>query len=302
MGLWVSHLPKLRPPSQASALSMRLLTFDGASGSILSKTFYGDILPPYAILSHTWGEDTDEFDFRDLIGGTGKDKPGYRKVLFCGERARIDELKYFWVDTCCIDKSNSVELQEAINSMFCWYQDATRCYIYLEDVSSCRLDIDDENAPIQLQCEAHFRDSKWFTRGWTLQELLAPHSVEFYSKEHIKLGNKRSLERQIHETTGIAIKALRGCPLSIFSIEERFGWALSRQTTRPEDWAYSLLGIFDVFMPLIYGEGRDRAILRLRVEVGKLQSSKNARCFFFLAEVAINQNTRIVRVRKTAIH
>src|SRR5947209_7172993 len=104
----------------------------------------------------------------------------------------------------------------------------------------------------QLPWELDFRKSRWFTRGWTLKELLAPGSVEFFSREGKQLGDKRTLERQIHEITGIAIPALRGTPLSQFGIDERLSWAENRQTTRKEDKAYSLLGIFDVFMSLIY--------------------------------------------------
>ena len=109
----------------------------------------------------------------------------------------------------------------------------------------------------------------YFTRGWTLQELLAPGSVEFFSQEGNPLGDKRSLERQIHEITGIAVPALQGTPLSQFGVDERFSWAVNRQTTRKEDKAYSLLGIFDVYMPLIYGEGSDNAFTRLREEIDK---------------------------------
>jgi hypothetical protein len=87
-----------------------------------SLTQFGDEdVPPYAILSHTWGPDTEEVTFEDLTNGTGKDKPGYVKIRFCGEQARLDNLQYFWIDTCCIDKRSSAELSEAINSMFRWY-------------------------------------------------------------------------------------------------------------------------------------------------------------------------------------
>jgi len=222
---------------------------------------FGDDIPWYAILSHTWGADTEEVTFKDLIDGTGIDKAGYNKIRFCGEQARRDGLQYFWVDTCCIDKSNSTKLAEAINSMFRWYQNAAKCYVYLSDVSSPAFDTNDESS--QLPCESALRESRWFTRGWTLQELLAPGSVEFFSREGNRLGDKRSLERLIHEITGIAVPALRGTPLSQFGVDERFSWAENRQTTRKEDKAYSILGIFDVYMPLIYGEGSDNAFTRL---------------------------------------
>ena len=156
-------------------------------------------IPPYAILSHTWGADTDEVTFRDLIDGIGKSKAGYDKIRFCGEHARRDGLRYFWVDTCCIDESNSTELSEAINSMFRWYRSAAKCYTYLSDVPRPAFDADDKFN--QLPWERAFRKSRWFTRGWTLQELVAPVSAEFFSKDWEQLGNKTSLERYIHEIT-----------------------------------------------------------------------------------------------------
>jgi hypothetical protein len=228
---------------------------------------FGDDIPRYAILSHTWGADTEEVTFKDLIDGTGIDKAGYNKIRFCGEQARRDGLQYFWVDTCCIDKSNSTKLAEAINSMFRWYQNAAKCYVYLSDVSSPAFDTNDESS--QLPCESALRESRWFTRGWTLQELLAPGLVEFFSQEGNRLGDKRSLERQIHEITRIAVPALQGTPLSQFGVDERFSWAEIRHTKYKEDKAYSLLGIFDVYMPLIYGEGSDNAFTRLREEINK---------------------------------
>ena len=117
---------------------MRLLERNSSGQLSLSKIFVGDNIPKYAILSHTWGADTEEVTFRDLIDGTGKSKAGYNKIRFCAQQAADDGLQYFWVDTCCIDKSNSVELQEAINSMFRWYQNAAKCYVYLSDVSTAK--------------------------------------------------------------------------------------------------------------------------------------------------------------------
>jgi hypothetical protein len=193
------------------------------------------------------------------------------KSRFCGEQARRDGLQYFWIDTCCIDKSSSAELQEAINSMFRWYRNATKCYVYLTDASTAGFDANDKSFEPWDQA---FRKSRWFTRGWMLQELIAPASVEFFSKEGHQLGTRNSLERHIHEVTGIPVKALRGNPLSSFSIHERMIWAEKRETTREEDKAYSLLGIFDVHMPLIYGEGRDKAFKRLQEEIDKASKGK----------------------------
>lgn len=105
---------------------------------------------------------------------------------------------------------------------------------------------------------------RWFTRGWTLQELIAPPSVSFHTPDGRKLGDKKSLERILHKVTGIPLNALRGSPLSDFRIEERMSWSDGRETTCPEDKAYSLLGIFGIHMEIHYGEGEQRAFARLR--------------------------------------
>lgn len=229
-----------------------------------------DDAPPYAILSHTWGADTEEVTFKDLDEGTGKEKAGYAKIRFCGKQADNDGLKYFWVDTCCINKPNHTELAEAITSMFRWYRNAAKCYVYLSDVSIGE-HIDNQS---QWTWESAFRNCRWFTRGWTLQELLAPASVEFFSREGKLLGDKKSLERQIHEVTGIPVEALRGNPLSNFSVVERMSWAAKRDTKRKEDKAYSLLGIFNVYIPFMYGEG-DNAFSRLEEEIEKISKRKS---------------------------
>jgi hypothetical protein len=242
---------------------MRLLQSDDDSNLSLTE-FLESAIPNYAILSHKWG--ATEVTFKDLTDGTSKSKAsGYSKIQFCRKQARRDGLQYFWIDTCCIDKSSSAELSEAINSMFRWYQEAARCYVYLSDVST----EDRKASDVSAKCtwESAFRASKWFTRGWTLQELLAPISVEFYSQEGKSLGNKTTLGQQIHEITGIPISALQGSELSQFSSNQIFGWAKNRQTTREEDWVYSLLGIFGISMPIIYGEGRKNAVRRLTKEM-----------------------------------
>ena len=243
---------------------MRLLQLDGDGNPSLTE-FFEDNIPEYAILSHRWG--AEEVTFKDLTDGTSKFKTGYDKIHFCGEQARRNGLEYFWVDTCCIDKSSSAELSEAINSMFRWYQKAARCYVYLSDVSTGDQKASDASA--ECTWESAFRASKWFTRGWTLQELLAPRSVEFFSWEGNGLGNRRTLEQHIHEITGIPTTALRGDLLSQFDVDERFSWAKRRQTTRGEDKAYSLFGIFDIQMPLLYGEGEVKAFQRLREAIDK---------------------------------
>jgi hypothetical protein len=161
-----------------------------------------------------------------------------------------------WVDTCCIDKSSSAELQEAITSMFDWYRNAVRCYVYLSDVTATQVDPTYDS----LLWKSAFRKSRWFTRGWILQELLAPALVEFFSLEGKRLGDKKSLEALIHDITGIPHRALQGDSMSNFSVAERLSWAEYRQTQRKEDRAYCLLGLFSVFMLLIYGEGNNTFI------------------------------------------
>jgi hypothetical protein len=247
---------------------MRLLQCSGDGEFSLTKDFGDeDKLPSYAILSHTWGAGGDEVTFEDLTGGTGKAKPGYKKIRFCGEQTQHDGLKYFWVDTCCIDKTDKAELSKAIQSMFRWYRDAARCYVYLPDVSTPLLGTDlGAQAPLW---ESQFRMSKWFTRGWTLQELLAPTSVEFFSHEGRRLGDKRSLREQIHKVTNIPYAAIEGAPLSQFTVNERLQWKEHRKTKHEEDGAYSLLGIFDVYLAPLYGERAVGAFRRLMDEIQK---------------------------------
>ena len=271
---------------------MRLLTRD-KNGELSLTEDLVDNIPPYAILSHMWSKNNaEEVSYKDMKDGTGKGKAGYRKVEFCAEQAGRDGLQYFWVDTCCIDKSTSDELQTSINSMFRWYHDATRCYVYLSDVSmtgSLSQNSDQASSDqAELSWEVAFRRSKWFTRGWTLQELLAPASVEFFSLEGLQLGDKGSLEHEIHNITKIPISALRKTtPFSQFDVDERLRWAERRRTTRQEDWAYCLLGIFGVFMPLIYGEGRVNAVRRLRKEIDNTPKRQGSSLFLMLFTIII---------------
>ena len=250
---------------------MRLLSCT-ANDDFELTSFDDESPPPYAILSHTWADSQKEVTYDELVAGVGKDKPGYAKLRFCGERAAADGLKYFWVDTCCINKATNQELDTAINSMFRWYQRAAKCYVFLSDVAVPSSVANPQLYPITW--ESAFRNSRWFTRGWTLQELVAPANVEFFSKEGKLLGSKISLEQEVHETTQIPLEVLRGWRLPKISVDERMSlvmsWVVNRKTTIKEDKAYCLLGIFGVFMPLIYGEGEDHAFLRLKEEVHKL--------------------------------
>jgi len=246
---------------------MRLLERKPGGDLRLTKDLAINNIPPYAILSHTWGNDEEEVTFDDINAGTGREKPGYQKLEFCAKQACHDNLTHFWVDSCCINKSNFTELSEAINSMFRWYEEAARCYVYLTDVSTTTQPPD--------EWELAFRNSRWFTRGWTLQELLAPSSVDFFARDGTRLGDKKTLLQVVHEITGIATLALRDHQsLQKFSVEERFKWAKNRQTTKVEDWVYSLLGIFDVSIPLIYGEGKLNAERRLRNEIQSTTGSQ----------------------------
>ncbi|KAF2647089.1 HET-domain-containing protein, partial [Lophiostoma macrostomum CBS 122681] len=243
---------------------MRLIESDGTGGFRLTKDLLGDDeIPPYGILSHTW-QNGEEVTFNDIEGGTGNGKSGYKKIEFCMRQAKRDDLHYIWVDTCCINKSDNVELQHALNSMFRWYENAVKCYVFLSDVSTNQ-GVDNESD--EIPWGPAFRGSRWFTRCWTLQELLAPMTVEFYSKEGNLLGTRQSLEIAIHEITGIQVEALQRIPLRHFDVDDRFSWAENRRATREEDKAYALLGIFGIFMVPNYGEGEQNAVARLRRKI-----------------------------------
>jgi hypothetical protein len=225
-----------------------------------------DPIPPYMILSHTWEDE--EVTYTNYQNGSFEHKKGFKKIDWVCKAALELGLAYVWVDTCVIDRSNSTELTETINSMFRYYQNAARCSVYLSDVS---VQMEDGKGQ-HVEWHSAFRNSRWFTRGWTLQELLAPRIVEFYSRDQVRLGDKISLEEQIRSATGIATSALRGRPLSEFDVAERFRWAENRQTTKEEDTVYSLLGIFDIYLPLIYGETRSNAMRRLKNEIRDKES------------------------------
>ncbi|KAN0094165.1 Heterokaryon incompatibility protein (HET) domain containing protein, partial [Hyaloscypha variabilis] len=231
---------------------MRLLEIK--KGEFSLSEFVGHNIPNYAILSHTWGPDGHEVTFEDIMKGTGKTKAGHRKLQFCARQAEKDQFRYFWVDTCCINKSSSAELSEAINSMFAWYQSSECCYVYLSDVAKNTFEMD-------------FPKSRWFTRGWTLQELIAPNKVNFYDRNWNSLGTKHDLGAEISAIASINRNILyRAGSLQTYSIAERMSWASNRNTTKVEDVAYCLLGIFDIHMPLIYGE-REKAFGRLQEEI-----------------------------------
>ncbi|KAH9228157.1 hypothetical protein K456DRAFT_1847267, partial [Colletotrichum gloeosporioides 23] len=213
---------------------------------------------PYAILSHTWG--TEEVSFQDFrsLNDAVKRKAGFPKIAATCRLAKSRGLLYAWVDTCCIDKSSSAELSEAINSMFRWYQSSKVCFAYLADVH------DDANSSAFPES---FTASRWFTRGWTLQELVAPKNIVFYNAVWEQLGYKETLAMMLTSITGIDSNILfnKVSPKKI-PVATRMSWASKRQTTRLEDAAYCLLGLFDINMPLLYGEGQ-RAFARLQSEI-----------------------------------
>ncbi|KAF5026124.1 hypothetical protein F66182_1772 [Fusarium sp. NRRL 66182] len=233
----------------------------------------GDGPEKYAILSHTWGND--EVLFSDIQSPTRMDEirkangEGYRKISQSCERASSRGFDYIWIDTCCIDKSSSAELSEAVNSMFRWYSNAAACYAYLSDVFL--------HAP-RAGLAAGLKQSRWFTRGWTLQELLAPNEVEFFDHNWSPLGERHTLATTISEITGIDESFLLkpdskkdrkiSTKLQRENVATRMSWMAHRETSRVEDMAYSLLGIFGINMPILYGEGT-RAFLRLQEELLK---------------------------------
>ncbi|KAL7623180.1 hypothetical protein AAE478_006861 [Parahypoxylon ruwenzoriense] len=234
---------------------MRLLNVKNSQMTYFMS--YADV-PPYAILSHTWGEEEVSLkDWETMSRPDVREKEGFKKLEYCCRQAARDGLEWVWVDTCCIDKTSSAELTESINSMFRWYRDAAICYAYLTDVPE-----DVERSEI----EKHLAKSRWFTRGWTLQELIAPLKVVFYSAAWQPVGTKSELSACISAITGIEETYLSGANLDRASVAQRMSWASRRRTSRDEDIAYCLLGIFDVNMPLIYGEGH-KAFQRLQEEI-----------------------------------
>ncbi|KAI2463328.1 heterokaryon incompatibility protein-domain-containing protein [Annulohypoxylon bovei var. microspora] len=239
---------------------MRLLNVN----TLIIKEFQGNV-PPYAILSHTWGDE--EVSFINFIEGKASSLKGYHKILGCCKQAIYDGLEYVWIDTCCIDKRSSVELSEAINSMFNWYRDSIVCYAYLEDVSSEHMEQDIE-VSAGRNYPSDFKHSRWLTRGWTLQELIAPSILVFFASDWVSIGSRDEMKDIIAKITNITPSFFRFGRLGDFSVAQRMSWASHRQTTRIEDQAYCLLGLFSVTMPLVYGEGK-RAFVRLQEEIIK---------------------------------
>ncbi|KAJ4004793.1 hypothetical protein NW752_009541 [Fusarium irregulare] len=232
------------------------------------EEFYGQP-PEYAIISHTWGPE--EATFQDWQGNLElmKLKKGHQKIRRVCEQARKDGLMYLWCDTNCIDKSSSSEVSEALNAMFTWYKNAQVCYVYLSDVPPL-----DNGAFDPME---HFRKSRWFTRGWTLPELLAPTNVVFFAKDWSPIGTRKTLANTISFVTKIDQQYL-DCTFYKASIGERMSWLAKRETERTEDIAYCMLGIFDINMQIVYGEGM-RAFIRLQEEIIKVSNDQTLFCW-----------------------
>ncbi|KAI0173833.1 heterokaryon incompatibility protein-domain-containing protein [Pestalotiopsis sp. NC0098] len=220
--------------------------------------FTGEDIPPYAILSHTWGKK--EVTYKDFGTKEVTSWAGWQKIRRTCKAALSEGIQYAWVDTCCIDKSSSAELTEAINSMFQWYAQSQVCYAFLGD---CVGELSEEL----------LASTRWISRGWTLQELIAPQSVIFFNRHWDRVGNRGDLSKSLYNVTGIPENILKNAgwdassqSLQNIPICKRMSWAARRKTSRVEDAAYCLMGLFGVNMPLLYGEGH-RAFIRLQEEI-----------------------------------
>lgn len=252
--------------------------------SLRLKEFFDDAIPDYAILSHTWlplGEEITFSNFRVLMDSQrylsmqSLGKRGGNKIKGACVQARRRKIRYVWIDTFCINKTSSAELSEAINSMFQWYQKAKVCFAYLSDVDFSSK-------------EPGFSQSRWFTRGWTLQELIAPPNVEFYDCHWNMIGSKEGLKELIYTITDINPDVLATGDVGAVPVGQRMSWASKRQTTRREDRAYCLLGIFGVAMSLQYGEG-DKAFLRLQSKI--LKTTDDSSIFAWRSGCVFNPGT-----------
>ncbi|OJT09120.1 Vegetative incompatibility protein HET-E-1 [Trametes pubescens] len=275
----------------------------------------------YAILSHVWVSN-EELSYEGLLAihSTARNHTDPPRYIFDTVPAKVRELctfarrhgiPYAWLDTCCIDKGSSAELSEAINSMYKWYQMANICIAYLADVDDPHLVVPGSKGQIRLQClvagrpgnpigrdtvfHTQFRGSQWFKRGWTLQELIAPRSVLFVCRTWRPFGTKQSFADVIEEVTGITPAILtHAASVDSVSVAMRMSWASDRVTTREEDRAYSLMGIFGVNLPTIYGEG-GFAFVRLQEEILKRVPDET----LFIWGRALTQGTEQTRRQRT---
>ena len=249
--------------------------------------FRDDETTKYAILSHRWIDPT-EVDYEKMVDLGQMDREhqdeirdclGYKKILDACKQAQTDGYEWMWVDTCCIDKRSSAELSEAINSMYRWYGNARVCYAYLHDV-------DGSSFPTKKDNGKYAKSNgwpEWFSRGWTLQEMIAPQNLQFFNKDWRAIGNKNRLAETLEEITGVpghiladGLEGNRPCVAQIIS------WAANRTTTRVEDRAYSLMGLLDVNMPMLYGE-RKKAFHRLQLEIIRSSNDQSIFAWGFLS-------------------
>ncbi|KAF4852522.1 Vegetative incompatibility protein HET-E-1 [Colletotrichum siamense] len=256
--------------------------------SLRVREFFNSNRPKYAILSHTWrGEE--EVSLQEWMkweeGDTNQKikieaKSGFKKIKSACRLALSDGHQYIWVDTNCIDKKSSAELSEAINSMFSWYRGSEICYAFLEDFPGDTLTKDISRC-------------RWFTRGWTLQELLAPERLEFFDATWQSCGTKFSLCEKLSKATGIDAKTFREpTSIGLTCVARKMSWASSRETTRVEDMAYCLLGLFDISMPLLYGEGI-HAFRRLQEEIIKVSTDQSIFAWNFHGEERLGKFTAL---------
>ena len=244
---------------------MRLI--DCCSEPLQMIDFLGRPPHAFAILSHTW--DSEEVTFqafhhlaaRTVAKGWTKIEQTCLEVQRCG-------FNYVWIDSCCIDKTNNAELTESINSMFQWYSDAALCLVYLSDF---------DHSASPSEWNAMLRGARWFKRGWTLQEIVASRTVHFYDHAWRCFGTQETLRDELASITGIDAGFLSPPQqpgaldirdlLDALPVGRRMAWAAGRQTTKLEDMAYCLIGLFDVSMPMLYGEGSEKAFFRLQEEI-----------------------------------
>jgi hypothetical protein len=239
--------------------------------------FYGTDVPKYAILSHKWRQG-EEISFQEWQRRDGdislRTKTGFKKILEASRQAHRDSLDWLWADTICIDKTSSAELTEAINSMYAWYSESAVCYVHLSDVSTSPALGD------RQEFDRQFRESRWWSRGWTLQELLAPARSLFFTSKWELISDRESLATEISDISGVSREYLVGprfTPDRAYAAE-KMSWLSKRKTTRVEDMAYCMLGLFEVNLPLLYGEGR-KAFIRLQEEIIRVSNDHTIFCW-----------------------
>ncbi|KUI59743.1 Vegetative incompatibility protein HET-E-1 [Cytospora mali] len=246
--------------------------------SLQVEEFPDSVRRKYAILSHTWGQNEVSFEemARHRRATFTTSKIGFKKIKRCCDVARRHGFEHVWIDTCCIDKRNSAELSEALNSMYRYYENADVCFIYLADVRP---------TPDRIELLARIQRSKWNSRGWTLQELLASSKRRFLAGDWSEIQDQEELIGAMSTRTGIAQRVLDDRRLiSTVCLAERMSWVSRRHTSRPEDLAYCLLGIFNISMPILYGEGLQKAFWRLQMEI--MQASFDQTLFAWRAPYA----------------